>query len=187
MLLHFIFLVHKDDLESRSEEFQYIQQMALFYKKWIKDKFSIDVDVEADQMVVPKQSLFRRLDTSVLLEDHKKRGDEIFHFYLSNFRPMWTDCTCEGYYAENFAMTLWSKPKDDDLLLTCQKNCTVVSHELAHELLRQKKSKKQVELIHDVWAKHLFKDLAYEQYGKNFEQNQSQPYFITIDTAELRS
>ncbi len=141
MLLHFIFLVTKDDLESRTEEFEYVQQMALFYKKWLKDMFSVDVQVQSDQMIVPKQSLIRRLDTAVLVEDHKSRGPDVFHFYLSNFRPMWTDCTCEGYYAENFAMILWVKPKDDNILLTCQKNCTVVSHELSHEILRQKNSK----------------------------------------------
>ncbi len=187
MLLHFIFLVTKDDLESRTEEFEYVQQMALFYKKWLKDMFSVDVQVQSDQMIVPKQSLIRRLDTAVLVEDHKSRGPDVFHFYLSNFRPMWTDCTCEGYYAENFAMILWVKPKDDNILLTCQKNCTVVSHELSHEILRQKKFKKQYELVHDIWSKHLFKDLPFAQYGKNFEPNTSQPYFMTLDATELRS
>ena len=186
MLLHFIFLVLKEDLESRSEEFEYVQQMAQFYKKWLHDKFSVDVDVQSDQMIVPKQSLLRRLDTDVLIQDHKSRGKDVFHFYLSNFRPIWTDCTCEGYYAENFAMTLWLKPKDD-VLTACQKNCTVVSHELAHEILRQQKFKKQSEKVHDVWNEHLFKDLAYEQYGKNFEPNVTEPYFMTLDTTNLRS
>jgi hypothetical protein len=187
MLLHFLFLVTKDELESRAREFEYVEQMAQFYKKWIQDTFSLDYDVKCDQMIVPKQSLLRRLDTAVLVEDHKSRDKNTFHFYLANFRPMWTDCTCEGYYAENFAMVLWVKPKEDEFLLTCQKNCTVVSHELSHELLRQKKSKKQYDMIHDVWSKHLFKDLAFEQYGKNLERNTSQPYFMTLDTSELRS
>ncbi|NDB31944.1 MAG: hypothetical protein EB150_00930 [Nitrososphaeria archaeon] len=186
MLLHFIFLVTKEDLESRTEEFEYVQQMALFYKKWLKDTFSVDVDVQADQMVVPEQSLVRRLDTAVLVEDHKSRGSDVFHFYLSNFRPMWTDCTCEGYYAENFAMVLWVKPKDD-VLSMCQKNCTVVSHELCHEILRQKKIKKQYDMIHDVWNKHLFKGSDFAKYGKNFEPNDSQPYFMTLDATDLRS
>jgi hypothetical protein len=161
--------------------------MTKFYKKWIKDTFSVDVDVQSDQMIVPKQSLLRRLDTAALVEDHKNRGKDTFHFYLCNFRPMWTDCTCEGYYAENFAMTLWIKPKYDDVLLTCQKNCTVVSHELSHEILRQKKLKKQYEIVHEIWSRHLFKDLPFEQYGKNFELNTLQPYFMTLDASELRS
>ena len=53
--------------------------------------------------------------------------------------------------------------------------------------MEQKKSKKQYDMVHDVWSKHLFKDLAFEQYGKNLERNTSQPYFMTLDTSELRS
>lgn len=188
MLLHFIFLVTKDDLDKRSKEFEYIQQMGQFYKKWIKDTFSVDVEIQCDEMIVPNQSLLRRLDTAVLVEDHKNRDANTFHFYLCNFNPLWTDCTCEGYYAENFAMTLWKKPQEgDDFLFTCQKNCTVVSHEISHELLRQKKFKKQYEIVHDVWSKHTFNDLPFEQYGKNFESTKDQPYFLTIDASEFRS
>lgn len=188
MLLHFIFLVTREDLDNRSKEFQYIEQMSQFYKKWIHDTFSVDVDVQCDQLIVPKQSILQRLDTSTLLKDHKSRGADIFHFYLSNFRPLWTDCTCEGYYGENFALTLWKKPKtEEEFLMTCQTNCTLVSHELSHEFLRQKKFKKQVEIIHDVWSKHLFNDLPFEQYGKNFEPTKDDPYFLTIDATSYRS
>lgn len=187
MLLHFIFLVTRDDLDQRAREFEYIQQMSRFYKKWIHDTFSLDVDVQCDEMIVPKQSILRRLDTAVLVEDHKSRDPNVFHFYLCNFNPLWTDCTCEGYYAENFAMTLWKKPNDDNFLADCQKNCTVVSHELSHELLRQKKFKKQYEKVHDIWSKHTFNDLPYEQYGENFEPTKSDPYFLTLDASEFRS
>lgn len=187
MLLHFIFLVTREDLDGRSKEFEYIQQMGQFYKKWIHDTFSVDVDVQCDEMIVPKQGLLRRLDTSTLVEDHKKRGTDTFHFYLSNFRPLWTDCTCEGYYGDNFAMTLWVKPKSDsELLETCQKNCSVVSHEISHKFLAEKKFKKQAETIHDVWSKHFFNGLPFEQYGKNFEQTKSNPYFLTIDATDFR-
>lgn len=162
--------------------------MSQFYKKWIKNTFSLDIEVQCDQMIVPKQSLLRRLDTSILIEDHKKRGKEIFHFYLCNFRPLWTDCLCEGYYTENFAMVLWQKLKNEnELLLTCQKNCTVVSHELSHEFLRQQKIKKQFEIVHDVWSKHIFDNLPFEQYGKNFEPTKNDSYFLTIDTSNFRS
>lgn len=187
MLLHFIFLLLKDDLDSRSKEFDYIQLMASFYKKWLNDKFGLEVDVKSDEMIVPEQSILQRLDTSLLIQDHKSRGKDIFHFYLCNFSPMWTDCTCEGYYAENFAMMLWQKPKNDELLETCKKNCTVVSHELTHEVLRQKKFKNQNDIVHDLWTRHLFKDLPFEQYGKNFEPNSNDTYFMTLDTTNLRS
>jgi hypothetical protein len=188
MLLHFIFLVIKDELDQRAREFQYIEQMSQFYKKWIHQTFTKEIDVQCDRMITEKQSLLRRIDTSTLLEDHKKRGQETFHFYLCNFRPLWTDCTCEGYYAENFGIALWQKPKDEnDILFLAEKNCTVVSHELSHEFLRQKKFKKHADLIHDVWSKHLFDGLPFEQYGKNFEPTKDSPYFLTIDTSGFRS
>jgi hypothetical protein len=188
MLLHFIFLVTQEELELRLKEFEYIQQMAQFYKKWIRDTFSRDVNVQADQMIVPKSSLLQRIDTHTLLRDHRQRSSETFHFYLCNFKPLWTDCTCEGYYAENFGMSLWKKPKDqDDILFLAEKNCTVVSHELSHEFLRQQKLKKQVDLIHDIWEKHLFGDHPFEQYGKNFEPTKKEPYFLTIDASSFRS
>jgi hypothetical protein len=186
MLLHFVFLVAPDELQSRAWEFEYIQQMAQFYKKWIKKTFSVDVDVQSDQMLAEKRSILQKIDTATLLDDHRKRDPKVFHFYLCNFRPMWTDCTCEGYYAENFGMIFWQRPKDHDALFLAERNCTAVSHELSHEFLRQKKVKNQAERIHDIWTKHLFNDLPFEQYGKNFEPVKTDPYFLTIDASSLR-
>jgi hypothetical protein len=161
--------------------------MAQFYKKWIKDTFSQNIDVQSDQMITEKRSVLQRIDTATLLDDHRSRGREIFHFYLCNFRPLWTDCTCEGYYAENFGMVFWQRPKDDDsVLFLAEKNCTTVSHELSHEFLRQKKLKNQAERVHEVWTKHLFNGLPFEQYGKNFEQTKNDPYFLTIDASGFR-
>ncbi|CAE6495063.1 hypothetical protein [Candidatus Nitrosotenuis uzonensis] len=187
MLLNFVFVIDKDDLGKRTKEFEYVKLMAQFYKKWVMDTFSIDVEVQCDEMVAHRQGLLSRLDTSVLLEDHRSRGKNTFHFYLCHFRPLWTDCPCEGYYAENFAMILWQKPKDeDDILFLAQKNCTVVSHELSHEFLRQNKVKKQSDIVHDAWSKHVFGGLPFEQYGKNFEKTSTNPYFLTIDTSGFR-
>jgi hypothetical protein len=188
MLLHFLFLVTSEDLQKRTGEFEYVQQMAKFYKKWIMDTFSKEFDVQADQMLTQKQGLLQRTDIHTLLDDHRRRGQETFHFYLCNFRPLWTDCTCEGYYAENFGMSLWQQPKNqDDISFLAEKNCTVVSHELSHELLRQKKIKKQTELVHDVWSQHLFVGLPFEQYSKNFEPTKNSPHFLTIDASSFRS
>ncbi|EPA05876.1 hypothetical protein BG20_I1458 [Candidatus Nitrosarchaeum limnium BG20] len=36
MILHFIFVVKEEDLEKRKPEFEYVKQMANFYKVWIK-------------------------------------------------------------------------------------------------------------------------------------------------------
>jgi hypothetical protein len=189
MLLHIIFVITKDDLGKRSKEFEYVQKMAQFFKKWIKDTFSVDVDIKCDEMVTQKQGLLRRLDTSTLLDDHRSRGQDTFHFYLCHFRPMWTDCiACEGYYAENFGMVLWKKPQDEnDISFLAQRNCAAVSHELAHEFLQQKKIKKQAELVHDVWTRHTLDSHPFEQYGENFEKTDKDPYFMTIDASGFRS
>jgi hypothetical protein len=186
MLLHFIFVMDRDDLGKRANEFEYVTLMGQFYKKWIKDTFSKDVEVQCDEMVAGKQSILNRLDTSALLEDHRRRGSDVFHFYLCHFRPLWTDCTCEGYHAENFAMMLWQKPTDDDPQFLAEKNCTVVSHEISHEFLRQKKIKNQAEMVHDIWSKHAFNGAPFEMYAKNFERTTTDPYFATIDASSFR-
>ena len=104
MLLHFIFLVKEEELEPRKWEFEYVEKMAGFYKAWIERVFSQKVDVQSDEMIVRSGGRFRIMDTPVIMQDHVSRGEDIFHFYLTYFRPIWTDCTCEGYFAENFGM-----------------------------------------------------------------------------------
>ncbi len=187
MLLHFIFVIKENDLGKRDKEFEYIKLMSKFFKKWILKNFLKEFEVHSDIMITKPNSLFNRLDTYQLLKDHRDRGEEIYHFYLTHFRPLWTDCTCEGYHAENFGMSLWELPKnDDDTLFFAEKNCTTVSHEISHELLRQTGNKKYVELVHDVWTKHLFDSLPFEQYGKDFEKTSEKPYFLTIDPSSFR-
>ena len=112
MLLHFIFVIKESDIDSRKNEFNYIKQMAQFYKIWIKKHFLLDFDVQCDEMITKPRSIFQRIDTHELLKDHKQRGKDIFHFYLCHFRPFWTDCTCEGYFAENFGMIWWKIKKN---------------------------------------------------------------------------
>lgn len=184
MFLHFIFVVKESDLERRKQEFEYVKKMTEFYKLWIKENFARDIKTKCDQMITKQTNLFHKLDTSHLLKDHKQRGEDIFHFYLCHFRPLWTDCTCEGYSAENFAMVYWQAPKTQgDILFLAEKNCTTVSHELAHEFLRQAGNKKYVEAVHEVWAQHQLHDFPYEQYGLDFKKTKGKPYFLTINTA----
>lgn len=180
-------MIKENDLGKRDKEFEYIKLMSQFFKKWILKNFLKEFEVHSDIMITKPNSLFNRLDTYQLLKDHRDRGEEIYHFYLTHFRPLWTDCTCEGYHAENFGMSLWELPKnDDDTLFFAEKNCTTVSHEISHELLRQTGNKKYVELVHDVWTKHLFDSLPFEQYGKDFEKTSEKPYFLTIDPSSFR-
>lgn len=186
MLLHFIFMVKKEELELRKDEFVYIEKMAKFFKFWIKKEFEIDMDVKSDMMITNSRSFLRRLDTHTIIEDHRGRGEDIFHFYLTHFRPIWTDCTCEGYHAENFGMVVWSRKKEFDEKHMIN-NSSIVSHELAHELLRQKKHGKYVEDVHDVWTRHLFGGLEYIGYDEKFNITQENPMFLTLDTKEINT
>jgi len=187
VLVHFIFVIKHDELEKRSWEFEYISRMAQFYKSWIEKTFSAKVDVKTDQMPVKPGRLFNRVDINSLLEDHRKRGESIYHFYLCYFRPLWTDCTCEGYHAENFGMIWWQQStKRDDISFLAEKNCTKVSHELAHEFLRQAGSKQYVEIVHDIWDKHLFASLPFEYYSDTFTKTTKLTTFSTLDTSSFR-
>ena len=100
-----------------------------------------------------------------------------------NFRPTWTDCTCEGYYAENFGMSLWSKPKDgDDIDDFCAlKNCPVVSHVLCHEMLRRSGYKRHEQDVHEVWMRHYHGGFALRTYDVNHVETKEKPLFTTID------
>ncbi len=187
MLVHFIFLVKEEELEKRKWEFDYVSKMSQFYKLWIAKTFSKQVDVLADQMIVHSGRSFSLINVTNLLEDHRKRGEDIFHFYMTYFRPMWTDCTCEGYFADNFGMAWWEKSqKNDDISFLAEKNCTKVSHELAHEFLRQVGHKNYKELVHEVWDKHLFASLAFEYYDEKFNKVNEPSLFATLDTSGFR-
>ena len=186
MLLHFIFVIKEEDLDLRKEEFEYVKSMAKFYQKWIKEKFGKSYEIQCDEMITKPRSVLQKLDSHQLLDDHRQRGEEIYHFYLTHFRPLWTDCTCEGFHAENFGMALWLKPKNGyDQIFLAEKNCTTVSHEILHEMLRQKKYKRYIEDVHDLWTQHLFNNLSFIQYNENFELTDEKPKFLTIDSSKI--
>src|SRR5438128_5517419 len=88
MLVHFIFVVKEDELGKRSWEFEYVSKMTQFYKKWIVETFSKKVDVLSDQMIVRSGRSFNLVNVPALIEDHRKRGENVFHFYLTSFRPL---------------------------------------------------------------------------------------------------
>lgn len=186
MLLHFIFLVKEADREKRQFEFEYVKKMSQFFKIWIKEKFGKDYEIQCDEMIIEPRSIFRKLDTHVLLRDHEQRGKEIYHFYLTYFRPLWTDCTCDGYQAENFGSVFWQPLKEkNDTLFLAEKNCTSVSHVILHELLRISGHKKFLQEVHDIWTKHLFEQLEFDQYGEDFKKTDGKPVFLTMDTIPL--
>ena len=186
MILHFIFVIKEEDRDKRQFEFEYVKKMGQFYKRWIKDKFNKDYEIQCDELITTPRNILQRLDTPTLLRDHQQRGNDIYHFYLTYFKPWWTDCTCEGYHAENFGMVFWQKPKEtNDTLFLAEKNCTTVSHELLHELLRISGHKKFIQVVHDIWTKHLFEQLEFEQFDENFQKTNEKPMFLTMSTSQL--
>ncbi len=188
MLLYFIFVIQEEDYGRRNFEFNYIKDMARFYRSWLFNKFKIKCDVKCDTMLTRPQSILQRLDTHTLLSDHKLRGSGTFHFYLTHFRPLWTDCTCEGYHAPNFAMIYWQRPKEpNDTLFLAEKNCTVVSHELLHEVLRISGTKRYIQDVHDVWTRHFYDKLEFEQYDVHHNTTLEKPMFLTMDTSSFVS
>ncbi len=186
MILHFIFVVPEEDREKRQFEFEYVKKMSKFYQVWLKEKFGRKYEIQCDEMITQPRSILQRLDTHTLVRDHEQRGKDIFHFYLTHFKPWWTDCTCEGYHAENFGMVFWQSPKENnDTLFLAEKNCTTVSHELIHEMLRINGHKKFIQEVHDIWTKHLFEQLEFEQYGEDFKKTDGKPMFLTMDTSQF--
>jgi hypothetical protein len=80
-------------------------------------------------------------------------------------------------------MIRWERPKSQtDTLFLAEKNCAAISHEIAHELLRQSGYKRYIEDVHDVWQQHLFGAMPFEQYGEDFELTTKKPSFLTLDT-----
>jgi len=186
MILHFIFVIKEEDRQKRQSEFEYVKKMGQFYKHWIKEKFGKDYEIQCDELITEPRSILQRLDTHTLVRDHEQRGKDIYHFYLTHFKPLWTDCTCEGYHAENFGMIFWQRPKEtDDTLFLAEKNCTTVSHEILHEMLRLSGRKKYVQEVHDVWTKHFYEQLEFEQYGEDFKITDGKPMFLTMNTSQL--
>ena len=68
-----------------------------------------DLNVEAEILPVIPGKPFDRMSISYLSRDHLERGKSVYHFYLTYFKPFWTDCQTEGYAAENFGMIYWKR------------------------------------------------------------------------------
>ena len=179
----------RDELDKRENEYSYARRMANFYSTWIRENFNEDAKTSCDRMAVDKRGLLNRIDTHTLLKDHNSRDPNTLHFYLANFRPTWTDCTCEGYYAENFGMSLWIKPKDgDDVDDFCAlKNCPVVSHVLCHEMLRRSGYARHEQDVHEVWMRHYHGGLALRTYGEDHTETNDKPVFSAIDVKATRA
>ena len=70
-------------------------------------------------------------------------------------------------------------------MFLAEKNCTVVSHEISHEMLRRKHYKRYIEDVHDIWTKHLFSDYPFIQYDENFSITNEKPRFLAMNIGEI--
>ncbi|MDE0267211.1 MAG: hypothetical protein OXK17_09435 [Thaumarchaeota archaeon] len=192
-VLHFIFVTkHEQDRAASGRDYNYVQRMAAFYGSWIREKFGISYEIKCDELVANSRGVLDRINMHTLVRDHEHRGKNTYHFYLTYFRPIWTDCTCEGYHAENFGMAYWQSPKDADIskeedadLFFAEKNCTVVSHQILHEMLRMKGNKRHIQDVHDLWTKHVFSQLEFVQYDGSHEVTEERPSFLVVDASAL--
>lgn len=190
----FVIYVAKNDQWQKleSEDWEYVSSMVRFFKWWSNRFFDLDLDFSADILPVIPGKLFDRVGIAYLARDHKGRDPSVFHFYLTYFKPLWTDCKTEGYYGEGFAQAYWKRTQDgkevEDFArreLFASDNCPRISHVLAHHLLRLKGRTKTDYFgnVHELWDKHLFKDLPFIYFDSQFHRTRkdSQFKFATID------
>jgi hypothetical protein len=193
--IFFIYVAKNNEWEKMQEQdWGYVSTMARFYHWWAKRYFDISLPVEADILPVIPGLLFDRMSVAYLVRDHSERNKDVYHFYLSYFKPFFTDCNTEGYTAENIGISWWQRPADDTsetkrYAFYADKNCPRVSHVLAHELLRIKgKTKKNFfGKVHELWDKHSTDVLPYLYFDSQFKRvNKEDSYkFVTLDPEEL--
>lgn len=178
----------------QAEDWEYVSAMSRFYHWWMRRYFEINLPVEADILPVIPGLLFDRMSIAYLVRDHSDRSKGVYHFYLSYFKPLFTDCNTEGYTAENIGISWWQRPKESisetkRFAFYADNNCPRVSHILAHELLRkQGKTKKNFfGKVHDLWDKHTTDVLPYLYFDSHFKRvdKENSYKFVTLDPSYL--
>ena len=195
--LFFIYVAKNDEwIKLQNEDWYYVSLMSRFFHQWIKRFFNVSLKVKVDILPVIPGRLFDRMSVSYLSRDHASRGNTIYHFYLTYFKPFWTDCKTEGYSSENFGIAYWERSKQpvSDIERTkfyADKNCAKVSHVLSHEILRMKGEPRKVyfEGVHELWDKHLYDLLPFQYFNSKFERvSKHESYsFASIDPQRLKS
>jgi hypothetical protein len=193
--LFFIYVSKNEDWVLRQkEDWGYVSIMARFFQKWIRGAFSLKINTNADILPVIPGRIFDRMSVSYLARDHSTRGKSIYHFYLSYFKPFWTDCQTEGYSSDNFGMVYWDRPKNslsnsERIKFFADKNCTKISHLISHEIMRMmgKPRRTYFEAIHDLWQKHTEGDLPFLLFNERFESVAigERYHFATVDLSKI--
>lgn len=172
------------------EDWTYVSSMTRFFKWWIQRYFDISLQVESDILPIIPGKLFDRVSVAYLIRDHTDRAQDTYHFYLSYFKPLFTDCNTEGYTAPGIGIAWWQRPSESMSELYryqfyADNNSPRVSHVLAHELLRIKgKTKKDFfGKVHELWDKHIYKVEPFLYFDSHFKRVGSQESyrFVTIN------
>ncbi len=193
--LFFIYVAkEKEWQQMERDDWVYVSSMARFFKWWARRYFDIDLAVQADILPVVPGKLFDRMSVAYLIRDHSERSKDIFHFYLAYFKPLFTDCNTEGYTAPNIGIAWWQRPSESMSVIRrygfyADKNCPLVSHVLAHELVRMKGKTKNdfFGKVHELWDRHLYNDKPLLYFDSQFRRVSSEGSyrFVTIDPGEL--
>jgi len=189
MNLHFVYVSRSDEYKERlRDDWLYIYEMAKFYQWWLRKKFSLYYNVQTDVLVVVKTPLMRlRFGMRDLMKHHKEKGEDNYHFYLSYFKPIWSDCSA-GFFTENVGLVQWKEHVGnlEKQRFFALENCARVSHILLHEVGRQKNydTKKFKEAIHNQWDKHLYGAEEFEFYDKRYRivTSKDEYMFATMKT-----
>jgi hypothetical protein len=54
-------------------------------------------------------------------------------------------------------------------------------------MLRIKGHKKYIHDVHDVWTKHFYDQLEFQQYGEDFQSTEGKPLFLTMDISNFKN
>jgi hypothetical protein len=195
--LFFIYVAkNKEWIRLQNEDWYYVSLMSRFFHQWIKRSFDVNLKVKADILPVIAGKLFDRMSISYLARDHIDRDKTTYHFYLTYFKPFWTDCRTEGYSSENFGIAYWERSKNplsdlDRIRFYADKNCAKVSHVLTHEILRflGKSRKVYFDAVHELWDKHMYEETPFQYFNNKFElvSNKESYSFVTINPKRIIS
>ncbi|MEM2856537.1 MAG: hypothetical protein QW416_05485 [Candidatus Nitrosocaldaceae archaeon] len=174
-MLHFIYLVSDRWKDHLRYEWLYVYRMAKFYQYWLKKSLRLHYDVKCSVMVVDASRLTRwRFGMQDIIKDHKEKGENNYHIYLSYFKPLLSDCSV-GYYLDRIGLVKWRyyEGNNDLVKFLAEENCSKVSHIILHEVarnMRKEERKKYYDAIHEQWDRHIMNIDEFEYYNERYER-----------------
>lgn len=174
MNLNFTYVAKSDEWKNKlKDDWLYVYSMSKFYPFWLKENFGLHCNVNADVMVVVKTAFMSvRFGMRDLMSHHKEKGEDNYYFYLSYFKPIWSDCSA-GFFTDKFGLVKWKNydGKTEKNRFFALENCTRVSHVLLHEVGKEMEyGRNYKDAIHEQWDKHLYKAEEFEFYDKGFRK-----------------